>query len=516
MILSLFVTIFTVLVTGVLGSEVISLDSSNFNLLVSKGTWFVDFFAPWCPHCQVLEPIWTKLAAEYGDDLKSKDFYLGKVDCTLNGDFCNLHEVTGYPTLNLYKNGVKIDGYLKSRDFDSLSEYIKNKSEEGYESKTPNDNTDILIVPDDEDFIPPNPSGTVISLNSENFDELTKYGPWFVKFFAPWCGHCKNLAPTWEELSRKLQNKVNVGEVDCTTEKDICSKFNIQGYPTLKLIKGADDITDYKGSRQLQSLQEFAEQAASARLLEVTLDEFDKAKKIDDVFFIYLYDEKTPSKNLDIMKGLSRSFFSIKFYSSKDPKLVSSLKVYTLPALVVIKDDLQNSYQSTNSVDPFDDLESLKNWVQSEKYPLVPAVDSENYEEILGGDRLVVLGLLRPADVRPFIKAKNSLKAIARLYHQQIKKSGGSDGSRGVIFAWLDGDKWENYIYNVYGLNRKDLPTVIIYDPLSSEYFDTSKSGEKFTLSHQTRLLESVNDAKLGYLEGKSTIGFTEKIFRVI
>ncbi|CAG8756223.1 28604_t:CDS:2 [Gigaspora margarita] len=461
---SLFVTIFTVLVTGVLGSE----------------------------------PIWTKLAAEYGDDLKSKDFYLGKVDCTLNGDFCNLHEVTGYPTLNLYKNGVKIDGYLKSRDFDSLSEYIKNKAEEEYESKTPNDNTDILIVPDDEDFIPPNPSGTVISLNSENFEELTKYGPWFVKFFAPWCGHCKNLAPTWEELSRKLQNKVNVGEVDCTTEKDV------------------DDITDYKGSRQLQSLQEFAEQAASARLLEVTLDDFDKAKKIDDVFFIYLYDEKTPSKNLDIMKGLSRSFFSIKFYSSKDPKLASSLKVYTFPALIVIKDDLQNSYQPTNSVDPFDDPVSLKNWVQSEKYPLVPAVDSENYEEILGGDRLVILGLLRPADVRPFIKAKNSLKAIAKLYHQQTKKRGGSDDSRGVIFAWLDGDKWENYIYNVYGLNRKDLPTVIIYDPLSSEYFDTSKSGEKFTLSHQARLLESVNDAKLGYLEGKSTIGFTEKMFKVI
>ncbi|CAG8688571.1 17851_t:CDS:10, partial [Dentiscutata erythropus] len=507
------------LVTGVLGSEVISLDSSNFNQIVSKGNWFVDFFAPWCPHCQVLEPIWTKLAAEHGDFLKSKDFHLAKVDCTLNGDFCNLHDVQGYPSLNLYKNGAKIDSYLRARDFDTLSEYIKKKAEEEYEPKT-NDNTDILIVPEEdeinEELIPPNPSGTVVSLTSNNFDELTKSGPWFVKFFAPWCGHCKNLAPTWEELGHKLQNKVNVGKVDCTVEKDICSRFKIQGYPTLKLIKDADDITDYKGSRQLQSLQEFAEQAASARLVEVNLDEFDKAKKIDDVFFIYLYDENTPSKNLDIMKGLSRSFFSIKFYSSKDPKLASSLKVYILPALVVIKDDLQKSYQTTNSVDPFDDLTSLRNWVQSEKYPLVPAIDSENYEDILGGDRLVVLGVLRPTDVRPFIKAKNSLKAIARLYHQQTKKRGGSEDNRGVIFAWLDGDKWENYIYSVYGLNRKDLPTVVISDPLSSEYFDTSKSGEKLTLSHQTRLLESINDAKLGYLEGKSTIGYTEKMFRGI
>ncbi|CAG8491585.1 1519_t:CDS:2, partial [Scutellospora calospora] len=192
---------------------------------------------------------------------------------------------------------------------------------------------------------------------------------------------------------------------------------------------GVDDVTDYKGSRQLQSLYDFSEQAASAHLSEVTLDEFDKAKKIDDVFFIYLYDKNTPSKNLDIMKRLSRSFFSVKFYSSKDPKLSASLKVYTLPALIVIKDDLQKSYITTNSVEPFDDFISLKNWVQSEKYPLVPAIDSENYEDILGGDRLVVLGVLRPTDVRPFIKAKSSLKAVAKLYHQQTKERN-SDDSR--------------------------------------------------------------------------------------
>ncbi|CAG8674538.1 17326_t:CDS:2, partial [Cetraspora pellucida] len=422
------------LITRVLGSEVISLEASTFNQTISKGNWFVDFFAPWCPHCQVLgnrisksltEPIFSKLAAEHGDSFESKDFHLAKVDCTLNGDLCELHKVEGYPTLNLYKNGVKIDGYLRARDFNSLLDYTKTKSEEEYDSKPSDDNTNVAITPEEVDipevdFSPPNPSGSVVSLTSINFDDLTKSSPWFVKFFAPWCGHCKNLAPTWEELGHNLQNKVNVGKVDCTIEK---------------------------GSRQLQSLQEFAEQAASARLVDITLDDFDKAKKIDDVFFIYLYDEKSPSKNLD-------------------PKLATSLKVYTLPSLIVIKDDLQNSYTSLNSADPFDDLVPLKTWVQSEKYPLVPAIDSENYEDILDGDRLVVLGVLRPTDVRPFIKAKNTLKAVAKLYHQQIKKRGSSEDNRGVLFAWLDGDKWENYIYSIYGLSKKDLPTVIISDPL--------------------------------------------------
>jgi len=83
-----------------------------------------------------------------------------------------------------------------------------------------------------------------------------------------------------------------------------------------------------------------------------------------------------------------------------------------------------------------------------------------------------------------------------------------------VIFAWLDGTRWSDYIHGVYGLTKKDLPTVLIADPVSNKYFDTARSGQKLNLIDQEQLLESIHDAKKGYLDGKSTMGIIEKTFR--
>jgi len=47
--------------------------------------------------------------------------------------------------------------------------------------------------------------------------------PWFVEVYAPWCGHCKKLAPVWEEVATALKGKVKVGKIDGTEEKRLAS-----------------------------------------------------------------------------------------------------------------------------------------------------------------------------------------------------------------------------------------------------------------------------------------------------
>ena len=85
------------------------------------------------------------------------------------------------------------------------------------------------------------------------------------KYFAPWCGHCKRLAPTWEELGELPLatadgKKVVVARVDCTVAKDTCTQQGIKGYPTLMVHKaGSKEGERYNGARELDALKAHAE-----------------------------------------------------------------------------------------------------------------------------------------------------------------------------------------------------------------------------------------------------------------
>ena len=83
----------------------------------------------------------------------------------------------------------------------------------------------------------------------------------FLKFYAPWCGHCKSLAPAWDALTEdyKDSDTLYVGECDCTADcKDLCQHVGVQGYPTIKY-GHASALEDYKGGRDLDSLQKHAQ-----------------------------------------------------------------------------------------------------------------------------------------------------------------------------------------------------------------------------------------------------------------
>lgn len=78
-------------------------------------------------------------------------------------------------------------------------------------------------------------SSRVLEL-SDKFIDISKDGVWFVKFYAPWCAHCRRIEPIWGHVAQALYNsEIRVAKVDCTRFPAVATHFKVRAYPTIML-----------------------------------------------------------------------------------------------------------------------------------------------------------------------------------------------------------------------------------------------------------------------------------------
>ncbi|KAF8638249.1 hypothetical protein AX17_002271 [Amanita inopinata Kibby_2008] len=241
-LLSLLSFAFVAVVTA---SNVVELDSSNFDRVIGKGKpALVEFFAPWCGHCKNLAPTYEKLADAFAE---SKDkVVIAKVDADGRGrPLAQKYGVSGYPTLKWFDADGKDELYESGRDLESLATFISLRT--GVKTG----------------IRPPGPPEYRI-LDFRDFDDvaLDKSKNVLVSFTAPWCGHCKSLKYIYDEVARNFKRESNClvanFDADDQMNKPIAGRYDIKGYPTIKLFRaGTNEPVDYSGKRSEEDIVKF-------------------------------------------------------------------------------------------------------------------------------------------------------------------------------------------------------------------------------------------------------------------
>jgi len=243
-------------------SNVVELTPSNFDrrVLDSDEIWVVEFFAPWCGHCKSLVPDYTKAAAALKGVVK-----VGAVNADEHQTLGGQYGIKGFPTIKIFSsnkkkpidfNGARTAQGIVDAALKAVREKVDSqlggggKSSDGGKKGSGND---------------------VVELTDSNFDKnvLQSEDMWLVEFYAPWCGHCKNLAPHWDSAASELKGKVKLGALDATVHTVMAGKYGVQGFPTIKYFPaGKKDgrAEEYDGGRTSSDIVSWALDKAAANV----------------------------------------------------------------------------------------------------------------------------------------------------------------------------------------------------------------------------------------------------------
>ncbi|WBW74475.1 ER protein disulfide isomerase [Schizosaccharomyces osmophilus] len=190
-------------------------------------------------------------------------------------------------------------------------------------------------------------SADVPKVNKAGLQELLSADALFMtKFYAPWCGHCKALAPEYESAAEELEkDNISMIEVDCTEEADLCNEYNIRGYPTLTVFKNGDVSNQYSGPRRHDALVKYMKKQLQPVVQSVTKDNVETfTETSEDLAVIAFFDdEKHNATYTDVADNLQDSFA---FAASSDKNLAKSLEV-PFPGIVAFTKD---PAQDTNKI----------------------------------------------------------------------------------------------------------------------------------------------------------------------
>jgi protein disulfide-isomerase-like protein len=224
---------------------VVNLETSNFDKIVGQDKdVLIEFYAPWCGHCKSLAPEYEIVATAF----KGQPVKIASVDADKHKELGSKFGVTGFPTLKFFPANTKEpENYSGGRSAKDITDFINSKT--GLRGRIKSAPTAVTV------------------LTTENFNSIVKDSTKdvLVEFYAPWCGHCKKLAPDYEKVGSSFEGEANVviAKLDADDHKQPATDYGVTGYPTIKFFpKDNKEGETYNGGRTPQDFVDFINQRA--------------------------------------------------------------------------------------------------------------------------------------------------------------------------------------------------------------------------------------------------------------
>ncbi|XP_002731648.1 protein disulfide-isomerase-like [Saccoglossus kowalevskii] len=324
--------------------------------------------------------------------------------------------------------------------------------------------------------------GDVLILTTDNFQEVIDGNDYvLVEFYAPWCGHCKALAPEYSKAAKQLKDDgsdIKLGKVDATIESDLAQKFGVRGYPTLKFFKKGKE-SDYQGGREADGIVnwlnkktgppaktlESVEDAEKLAEKEVCVIGFFKSADSDNAK-IFL---EVASANDDISFGITSSDDVFKKYEVKDGAIVLLKKF----------DEGRNDYDGDLTAD------ALATFVAANSLPLVIEFSEQTAQKIFGGD-------IKKHNLMFLDKEVENFQSIYDGFTEAAKDFKGK-----VLFVMIDAGSEDNgRILEFFGLKKEDTPAVRLIN-LEADMAKFKPESDEIKAETMKTFVNAVLDGKL-------------------
>ncbi|KMT02069.1 hypothetical protein BVRB_9g207980 [Beta vulgaris subsp. vulgaris] len=292
----------------------------------------------------------------------------------------------------------------------------------------------------------------VVVLKEKNFTDVIEGNTYvLVEFYAPWCGHCQQLAPEYAAAATQLKSDgvdVVLAKVDATEENELAHQFDVQGFPTVLFFVDGEHKT-YNGQRTKEAIVTWIKKKTGPGVYNITTTE--EAEKIltsnEKVVLAYLNSLTGPES--DEFAAASRLEDDVNFYQTVEPNVAKLFEIDAeakRPALVLLKKDVDKF----NHFDGKFAKSAIAEFVFANKLPLVTTFTRESAPLIFESQIKKQLLLFATS---------NDSEKVLPIFGEASKSFKGK-----IIFVYvqLDNEDTGKPVADYFGVTG-DAPTVIAY-----------------------------------------------------